>query len=168
MITYFDEIYAQVWGDPSVPCVYTSIKKPLSKTEFEVVAKKQLNCVVELAKKNQELFSITDYTQCKGLAKEEAIDYMCKVVEREFRLGVTRKFFVRSQDKATRDSLIHGLVAASSLNFYVYDTISEVLNEISGIKTVSPPITETKSSRSISFIPKFLRNFFGVRVEVKL
>jgi hypothetical protein len=168
MITYFDETYAQVWGDPSVPCVYTSLKKPLSKTEFEVVEKKQLSCVAELAKKNQELFSITDFTECKALAKEEAIDYMVRIVEREFRLGVTRKFFIRSQDKTTRDSVIHGLVAASSLNFYVYDSISEVVTAISAIKATSPAITETKSSRSISFIPKFLRNLFGVRVQVKL
>jgi hypothetical protein len=168
MTTYLDEPHAKVWADTSVPCVFTSIKKTLSLSEFENVARKQLSCVIELNKSKKEVFSVTDFSELRGMRREEAISYMTKVVEREFRLGVSRKFFIRSHDKTTRDSLIHGLVAASSLNFYVYDTFAEVLKEINSVRSAENSATEKKASRSFFIVPKFLKHFFALRYPVKV
>jgi hypothetical protein len=165
MTTFFDEAYAQIWGDPSIPCVYVSIKRPLTPAEFEVVRKKQLGCVDELKKLRQELFSITDYSVCRGLTREHASEYLAKIVEREFRSGVSCKFFVRSKEKTTQDSLIHALVAAPSLNFYIYDSISEILKKITEIKVAAPQV-EISANRP-SIFPKFLRQLLGQHFQVK-
>ena len=146
MTTYFDEPYAKVWADESLPCVYTAIERPLSLEEFNNTARYQLSAVIQMNRSKAESFSITDFTSCRQLSKEEATAYMTKIVEREFRLGVTHKFFIRSHDKITRESFIHGLVAAASLNFYVCESFAEVLREINSIKEKSFSMPPKKSS----------------------
>ena len=165
MTTYFDETYAKVWADASVPCVYTAIERPLSADEFNLIARHQLSTVIQINKSKIQVFSITDFTGCRRLSKEDAIAYMTNIVEREFRLGVTHKLFIRSHDKMTRDSFIHGLVAAASLNFYVCDTFAEALKEINSIKQ-NPLAVQPKST--LPSLIRLIREIFSWRPHWKV
>jgi hypothetical protein len=159
MTTYFDETYAKVWADASVPCVYTAIERPLTADEFNLVARHQLSTVIQVNKSRSNTFSITDFASCRGLGKQDAIAYMTNIVEREFRLGVTHKFFIRSHDKITRDSFIHGLVAAATLNFYVCDSFADALKEINSIKE-NPLAVQPKKS-ALPLLIRLIRDIFS-------
>lgn len=156
MTTYFDDEFARVWIDHSVPCAFTSIARHLSPLEVKKISPHELLALRDLRRKSKVLYSITDLSACTSLSQEMILHYMDEVVVPGQVEGYLYKLFIKPERKGIYPLMDALDVYADlpNLKAEVFDTFESAMRAINGLSMDRLNLVEAKPKR-------FAKLFFG-------
>jgi hypothetical protein len=133
MTVYIDNVLIKMWVDETQPCLFTRMKAaPLKQSDLDDLNRQVAIAVKKLMKRHANVFSITDMTLCNNWSASEMRDVMA-LAAKEYKMGVTHKFFIRPQDTQARQALLQSLIAIPNIRTNVHADVASALREVEEI-----------------------------------
>lgn len=130
MTVYLDESFAKVWVDETIPCVFSTITEPLNKSQLDIIAEIELQCLKKLKKKHTEVFSLVNLQHCLTSMEKAIVHYLNRTVRKQFYSGLTSKLLVSPTEKMTRASLMDAVRLYQDHKLEVFNSFEGALDAI--------------------------------------